>query len=76
MKQREPLFTHGEWVTLTGTLIVTVAVIMVFLFQTFESAGAADKVKTELKVDIRQVERKVDALLLNRGLNPEVYEKE
>lgn len=63
-----------EWITLIGIICGAGVSVTVFAFNTFEAAGAAEKVEAKIKNDVTRVERKVDALLLNQGLNPKVYE--
>lgn len=68
------VFSTWEWLTLLGVIVSAGVGVTVFAMSTFEASGAAKEVKAELRADISRVEKKVDALLLNRGLNPKVYE--
>lgn len=68
------VFSTWEWLTLLGVIVSAGVGVTVFAMSTFEASGAAKEVKQELRADITRVEKKVDALLLNRGLDPKAYE--
>lgn len=65
-----------EWITLIGVICGAGVSVTVFAFNTFEAQGASEKVEKKLGANISRVEMKVDALLLNQGLNPKAYEVE
>ena len=71
---KRAFFTNWEWLTLIGIILSAGVGVTVFAMSTFEASGAAKEVKKELRADISRVEKKVDALLLNRGLDPKAYE--
>lgn len=71
---KHDVFTTWEWLTLLGVIVSAGVGVTVYAMNTFEASGAAKEVKKELRADISRVEKKVDALLLNRGLDPRVYE--
>lgn len=73
---KRAFFTNWEWLTLIGIILSAGVGVTVFAMSTFEASGAAKEVKQELRADISRVEKKVDALLLNRGLNPKIYERD
>lgn len=62
-----------EWLTLIAVICTAGVSVTVFAFSTFEAAGSAEKVRSEIKSDLSRVEVKVDALLLDRGLNPNKF---
>lgn len=66
--------TPWEWITLVGVICTAGVSVTVFAMSTFEPAGSAEKVEQKIKSDIHRVEKKVDALLLNQGLRPSLYE--